>query len=162
MPEKIKKTSFFGIFRRPVGGADNVVHVPFGETCVICMEKFKPNEVLEVLLCQHLYHERCIKRWLGDHTSCCVCKADMEEMAKAIRQRKPAQRRRRRRPRRPRSRSETRSERSESLRSEPEYASDQARSAFSSMSAPAALVDRALPPDSIRPQSRGHSPRGPL
>lgn len=35
---------------------------------------------------------RCIKRWLGDHTSCCVCKADMEEMAKAVR--KPPRRRR--------------------------------------------------------------------
>jgi len=35
---------------------------------------------------------RCIKRWLGDHTSCCVCKADMEEMARAVR--KPSRRRR--------------------------------------------------------------------
>lgn len=35
-----------------------MVHVPVGQTCVICMETFKPNEVLEVLLCQHLYHER--------------------------------------------------------------------------------------------------------
>lgn len=56
--KQIRKGGFFGVFRRPVGGADDVVHVPVGETCVICMEPFKPNEVLEVLLCQHLYHER--------------------------------------------------------------------------------------------------------
>ncbi len=41
--------------------------------------------------------------------------------------------------------SETRSERSESYRSESGYGSDQARSTWSSISAPAALVDRVLP-----------------
>lgn len=38
-----------------------------------------------------LYIARCIDRWLEDHTSCCVCKADMEEMARAAR--KPSRRR---------------------------------------------------------------------
>eukprot|EP00903_Cladosiphon_okamuranus_P019245 g17696.t1 len=128
---KIRKGGFFGVFRRPVGGVDDVVHVPVGQTCVICMEPFQPNEVLGVLLCQHLYHERCINRWLGDHTSCCVCKADMEEMAKAIQ--KPSRRRR------SKARSETRSERSDSFRSESGYGSDQARSTWSSVSAPGAF-----------------------
>lgn len=46
-------------------------------------------------------------------------------------------------------RAETRSERSESSRSEPGSESDQAHSTWSSVSAPAALVDR-MPPDSSR------------
>lgn len=37
--------------------------------------------VLTLLSC------RCIDRWLGEHKWCCVCKADVEEMAKTVRQR---------------------------------------------------------------------------
>lgn len=28
------------------------------------------------------FRSRCIDQWLGNHTSCCVCKADLEEMAR--------------------------------------------------------------------------------
>ncbi|CAM9900251.1 unnamed protein product [Ectocarpus fasciculatus] len=152
---KVRKGGLFGVLRRTTvggGGADDdVVHVPAGEICVICMEPFKANDVLEVLLCQHLYHQRCIHQWLGTHTSCCVCMADMEEMARATK--KPSRRHRRR----SRARPATISERSESLRSESGYSSDQARSTLSSMSAPAALADR-LPADSGRPQSSSAPP----
>ncbi|CAB1111301.1 unnamed protein product [Ectocarpus sp. CCAP 1310/34] len=158
---KVRKGGLFGVLRRPTfgGGADDdVVHVPAGEICVICMEPFQANDVLEVLLCQHLYHQRCIHEWLGSHTSCCVCMADMEEMARATK--KPSRRHRRR----SRARPATRSERSESLRSESGYSSDQARSTLSSMSAPAALADR-LPADSgrsDRPQASSGPPPLPL
>lgn len=56
--EQVRKSGIFGMFRKPVGGREDIVLVPAGETCVICMEAFKPNEVLQVLLCQHLYHDR--------------------------------------------------------------------------------------------------------
>ncbi|CAN0234528.1 unnamed protein product, partial [Ectocarpus sp. 4 AP-2014] len=98
---------------------------------------------------------RCIHEWLGNHTSCCVCMADMEEMARATK--KPSRRHRRR----SRARPATMSERSESLRSESGYSSDQARSTLSSMSAPAALADR-LPADSGRPQASSGPPLLPL
>lgn len=39
-------------------GEDEVVLVPAGQTCVICMEAYQPGEILQVLLCSHLYHER--------------------------------------------------------------------------------------------------------
>lgn len=62
----------------------------------------------------------------------------------------------------PGARSETRSERSESFRSESGYGSDQARSTWSSVSAPAAFADRVPPDSSSRPplsHERAAAPR---
>ena len=50
------KRGLLGVCQRRT--SSDVVLVPSRETCVICMENFRPGEVLEVLLCQHIYHVR--------------------------------------------------------------------------------------------------------
>ncbi|CAM9378348.1 unnamed protein product, partial [Discosporangium mesarthrocarpum] len=76
-------------FLWPLGMNRKVVErhcaVPPEESCVICLEYFKGGQELEALPCRHLYHAACIDRWLENHTFCCVCKGDLEEMALAAR-----------------------------------------------------------------------------
>ncbi|NXX73780.1 RN128 ligase, partial [Urocolius indicus] len=50
---------------------------PDGEMCVVCLEPFQPKEVVRVLTCKHLFHQRCIDRWLLEHRTCPLCKWDI-------------------------------------------------------------------------------------
>ncbi|XP_042300646.1 E3 ubiquitin-protein ligase RNF133-like, partial [Sceloporus undulatus] len=43
------------------------------ETCVVCLETFKPREVVRILTCRHIFHKRCIDRWLLKRGSCPIC-----------------------------------------------------------------------------------------
>ena len=37
-------------------------------------------DVLRLLLCKHLYHVKCIDMWLASHTTCPLCRADVEPL----------------------------------------------------------------------------------
>ncbi|KFV91579.1 E3 ubiquitin-protein ligase RNF128, partial [Eurypyga helias] len=50
---------------------------PDEDTCVVCMELYKPNEVVRVLTCNHLFHKNCIDPWLLEHRTCPMCKCDI-------------------------------------------------------------------------------------
>ena len=41
--------------------------------CLICLEEFKIKEQVLYLPCLHLFHSRCIVRWLLDKTTCPIC-----------------------------------------------------------------------------------------
>mmetsp|Transcript_53820 Transcript_53820/g.61667 ORF Transcript_53820/g.61667 Transcript_53820/m.61667 type:complete len:316 (+) Transcript_53820:835-1782(+) len=43
--------------------------------CVICLEFFVTNENVRVTLCQHSFHESCLKHWLLNHKNCPNCRA---------------------------------------------------------------------------------------
>ncbi|KAF7246529.1 hypothetical protein EYD10_07318 [Varanus komodoensis] len=43
------------------------------ETCVVCLEKYKPREVVRILTCRHVFHRRCIDRWLLKRGICPIC-----------------------------------------------------------------------------------------
>ncbi|KFP00746.1 E3 ubiquitin-protein ligase RNF128, partial [Calypte anna] len=50
---------------------------PDGDTCVVCIELYKPNEVVRILTCNHLFHKNCIDPWLLEHRTCPMCKCDI-------------------------------------------------------------------------------------
>ncbi|KFO87465.1 E3 ubiquitin-protein ligase RNF128, partial [Buceros rhinoceros silvestris] len=50
---------------------------PDGDTCVVCIELYKPNEVVRILTCNHLFHKSCIDPWLLEHRTCPMCKCDI-------------------------------------------------------------------------------------
>jgi hypothetical protein len=45
------------------------------ETCPICIDEFKPNELYRNLTCGHQFHKKCIDRWFRkDHSDCPMCR----------------------------------------------------------------------------------------
>uniref|UniRef100_A0A8C8SV49 Ring finger protein 148 n=1 Tax=Pelusios castaneus TaxID=367368 RepID=A0A8C8SV49_9SAUR len=48
-----------------------------GESCVVCLEVYKPKDILRILRCSHLFHRKCIDPWLLKHSTCPVCKCDV-------------------------------------------------------------------------------------
>ena len=42
--------------------------------CPICLENFKEKERIRTLPCFHIYHVRCIDRWLKSNSKCPICK----------------------------------------------------------------------------------------
>ncbi|NWI69486.1 RN128 ligase, partial [Todus mexicanus] len=50
---------------------------PDGDSCVVCIEQYKPNEVVRILTCNHLFHKNCIDPWLLEHRTCPMCKCDI-------------------------------------------------------------------------------------
>ncbi|GJM98255.1 hypothetical protein PR202_ga15245 [Eleusine coracana subsp. coracana] len=54
------------------GGSD-------GTHCSVCLGTVKPGEKVRLLpLCKHLYHVECIDMWLASHTTCPLCRSDIE------------------------------------------------------------------------------------
>lgn len=46
--------------------------------CVVCQFKFRDQELVRWLPeCDHLFHISCIDEWLGTHTTCPCCRADL-------------------------------------------------------------------------------------
>uniref|UniRef100_A0A803T2Y1 RING-type domain-containing protein n=1 Tax=Anolis carolinensis TaxID=28377 RepID=A0A803T2Y1_ANOCA len=43
------------------------------ETCVVCLETYKPRDVVRILTCRHIFHKRCIDRWLLKRRICPIC-----------------------------------------------------------------------------------------
>lgn len=49
------------------------------EQCSVCLGTVQPGEKVRRLpLCKHLYHVECIDMWLSSHTTCPLCRADVE------------------------------------------------------------------------------------
>jgi len=45
--------------------------------CLICLEDFQADECLTTMPCLHLYHQKCIEKWLNASNSCPVCKTSI-------------------------------------------------------------------------------------
>ena len=45
------------------------------EACSICLEPFKPNELVSALECGHLYHSACIGEWFQNTQYCPLCRS---------------------------------------------------------------------------------------
>ncbi|XP_048370887.1 E3 ubiquitin-protein ligase RNF128 isoform X2 [Sphaerodactylus townsendi] len=50
---------------------------PDGDNCAVCIEVYKPNDVVRILTCNHLFHKSCIDPWLLEHRTCPMCKCDI-------------------------------------------------------------------------------------
>lgn len=42
--------------------------------CPICLEDYDSNEKVHLLKCNHVYHDKCILRWLYMNSSCPLCR----------------------------------------------------------------------------------------
>ncbi len=51
------------------------------DTCSICFDKFIDSDICRELKCKHLYHQKCIDKWLDEHITCPVCR---EECGKGV------------------------------------------------------------------------------
>ncbi|XP_006122696.2 RING finger protein 148 [Pelodiscus sinensis] len=53
------------------------------ENCVVCLEVYKPKDVVRILRCSHIFHRLCIDPWLLQHRTCPVCKCDLLKPSEA-------------------------------------------------------------------------------
>ncbi|EOY34032.1 hypothetical protein QUC31_018625 [Theobroma cacao] len=48
------------------------------DECAMCLEEFIDRDLCKVLSkCKHMYHQRCIDRWLLDHSHCPLCRGSV-------------------------------------------------------------------------------------
>ena len=47
--------------------------------CSICRCDYEPDDSVQSLVpaCQHTFHVDCISAWLGEHTTCCICRSEI-------------------------------------------------------------------------------------
>ncbi|XP_044283471.1 E3 ubiquitin-protein ligase RNF128 [Varanus komodoensis] len=50
---------------------------PDADNCAVCIEVYKPNDVVRILICNHVFHKNCIDPWLLEHRTCPMCKCDI-------------------------------------------------------------------------------------
>ncbi|XP_062311943.1 RING finger protein 150-like [Osmerus eperlanus] len=50
---------------------------PDFDNCAVCIEGYKPNDVVRVLPCRHVFHRGCVDPWLQDHRTCPMCKMNI-------------------------------------------------------------------------------------
>ncbi|KAK2816727.1 hypothetical protein Q7C36_022998 [Tachysurus vachellii] len=50
---------------------------PDADACAVCIESYKPGDLLSVLTCNHFFHKACIEPWLMEHRTCPMCKCDI-------------------------------------------------------------------------------------
>ena len=46
------------------------------DTCSVCFDTFKDEDICRELKCNHIFHQKCIDPWLSEHTSCPVCREE--------------------------------------------------------------------------------------
>ncbi|XP_060793747.1 RING finger protein 150 isoform X2 [Neoarius graeffei] len=47
------------------------------DNCAVCIEGYKPNDVVRILPCRHVFHKGCVDPWLVDHRTCPMCKMNI-------------------------------------------------------------------------------------
>ncbi|KAK1791948.1 hypothetical protein P4O66_013921 [Electrophorus voltai] len=47
------------------------------DNCAVCIEGYKPNDVVRILPCCHVFHKVCVDPWLQDHRTCPMCKTNI-------------------------------------------------------------------------------------
>jgi len=47
--------------------------------CTICLEDYTVGNKVVTLPCLHIFHEKCIKKWFGEKSTCPVCKFKIDE-----------------------------------------------------------------------------------
>lgn len=48
--------------------------------CPICFEDYINKETLCELQCQHLYHEKCVRKWIREKRECALCRASIDDV----------------------------------------------------------------------------------
>ncbi|XP_051007824.1 RING finger protein 148 [Acomys russatus] len=50
---------------------------PNEDSCVVCFDIYKAQDVIRILTCKHFFHKTCIDPWLLAHRTCPMCKCDI-------------------------------------------------------------------------------------
>uniref|UniRef100_A0A7N0V5G6 RING-type E3 ubiquitin transferase n=1 Tax=Kalanchoe fedtschenkoi TaxID=63787 RepID=A0A7N0V5G6_KALFE len=59
--------------------------------CAVCLNEFADEETLKLLpKCDHVFHPDCIDVWLASHSTCPVCRANLEQATETTRNVEPA------------------------------------------------------------------------
>jgi len=45
--------------------------------CSICLVKYKSSDIIKEFPCKHIYHKKCILKWIKNSNRCPLCKYDM-------------------------------------------------------------------------------------
>lgn len=46
-------------------------------TCSVCLEEFKDDDILVKLNCNHIFHKECLEPWLNNNTNCPMCRQNI-------------------------------------------------------------------------------------
>ncbi|KAI3907445.1 hypothetical protein MKX01_036362 [Papaver californicum] len=46
-------------------------------SCMVCMDRFSVGTRAKSLPCNHIFHDHCILAWLGQHSSCPLCRSEI-------------------------------------------------------------------------------------
>jgi hypothetical protein len=49
------------------------------ENCTICLENFKGTDIIKEFSCKHIFHKKCLLKWLEKSNNCPLCKHNMAE-----------------------------------------------------------------------------------
>ena len=49
----------------------------YEDNCTICLEKYKENQVIRNLNCNHSFHQSCVDKWFENHQSCPICRTTL-------------------------------------------------------------------------------------
>ncbi|XP_066287991.1 RING finger protein 150-like [Branchiostoma lanceolatum] len=47
------------------------------DSCAVCIDNYKPSDVVRVLPCKHIFHKLCVDPWLIEHRTCPMCKLNI-------------------------------------------------------------------------------------
>lgn len=47
------------------------------DNCAVCIEGYRPNDVVRILPCRHVFHKHCVDPWLQEHRTCPMCKMNI-------------------------------------------------------------------------------------
>ena len=50
-----------------------------GQSCPICQDEYKPKEYRRELTCKHIFHKKCIDKWLKSNLSCPYCRENITQ-----------------------------------------------------------------------------------
>ena len=56
-----------------------IARLYFTEQCVICQDEFNEQDQVCLLLCRHVFHMKCIMKWLAKRNRCPLCWVDVEK-----------------------------------------------------------------------------------
>lgn len=50
-----------------------------GKRCAVCLDDFRPREMVTLTPCNHMFHENCIVPWVKSRGQCPVCRFVISE-----------------------------------------------------------------------------------
>jgi hypothetical protein len=56
---------------------DDLEAKDFFDTCAVCIENYRVEDIVRILPCKHQFHKICIDQWLLEKRTCPMCKMDI-------------------------------------------------------------------------------------